>query len=206
MTEAESQPASRARRPSLFVVFLGVACVVLIAIDGALLLRVRHLENRVAELTRLTDRANRPKLTEGDRFPTVTLLDSQGRPVHLTGPIAQEPTLLLLSSQACEFCRVVKPTWDQAAHLAEAKHLRVLGIVLDATPTSLADEDAPYPLLAPGDDAWSLIDQIPGVPAAILLQPDGTVARAFYGADQVGLRDAVETFEVTPDSGSGHSH
>jgi peroxiredoxin len=178
--------------------FLGIACVALIAIDGGLLLRVRHLERRVAQLTALTDRSGRPKLTEGDRFPTVTLLDPDGRPVHLTGPLEQEPTLMLVSSQACDYCRVVKPMWNQVARIAESKHMRVLGLVLDSTPKSLADEDAPYPLLAPGDDAWSLIDQIPGIPAAILIQPDGTVARAFYGADQVGLEDAVKTFTPSP--------
>ena len=198
MAHTEEHTQSPTTRRSHFVAFLVLACIALIVIDAGLLLRVRHLERRVAELTRIAERAGRPKLTEGDHFPGVTLLDPDGRIVRLTGPLEQEPTLLLVSSQSCDYCRVVKPLWNEAAAVARGKGIRVLGLVLDATPGSLAGEDASYPVLAPGDDAWSLIDQIPGVPGAILIRPDGVVARAFYGADQVGLTDAVQTFSPTP--------
>ena len=51
-----------------------------------------------------------------------------------------------------------------------------------------------WPVLAAGDDAWSLIDRIPGIPAAILVDEGGTVLRYFYGGDHQGLRGAIEDY------------
>lgn len=178
-------------RPSRLVLVLSLACAALIGLDLALVFRVRALNQRVGSLTRLVAAAERPLLVEGEAFPALTLLDAGSRAVPLLDASAPAGTLLLVSSQSCDACEGVRPVWDEVAELCAGSPLRVLELVLDAKPSALS-RDRRCPALASGGDAWGLIGRIPGVPAAILVDGNGTVRRAFYGSDHVGLRHAVE--------------
>lgn len=118
------------------------------------------------------------------------MLDAEGRRAW---PPAGEPSpvLLLVSSKSCDACEAARPAWAEAALVAQDAGVRVLELVLDTTPDALEGAELPYPRLAAGDDAWSLSRRIPGVPAAILVDVDGTVSRAFYGGAHRGLTEAL---------------
>ncbi len=160
-----------------------------------LVLQNRKLMRRIEALTQSVYAAERPPtLIEGQAFPHLTLRDAAGAPVELARPPEHTATLLLVSSATCDLCESVRPVWKQVAETASGSHLRVLELVLGAEPEALVDRVAPYGLVSAGDDAWSLVGRIPGVPAAILIEDTGLVLRAFYGEEHDGLQQAVKGY------------
>jgi hypothetical protein len=186
--EIESQPV---RRRSPFVAAVVAACLGLAALDVALVLRSRGLSARVLELERAVLAARSAELGAGQLIAPLTLLDAEGGVVRVPDPDAGGATLLLVSSGSCEHCDDVAALWEELARSAEGSGLRVLGLVLDATPAELRERAAPWPELAPGPDSWALVRRLPGVPAALLVDDAGLVLEAFYGAPQDGLREAL---------------
>ncbi len=180
----------KTERPSLFVGFLVVACLALVIVDLVLIRQNRSLRSRVGELSQLVESGERPVLGPGDAFPALTLVGSDGAATSL--PFQESTTLLLISSQSCHACDLAKPVWNEAVAVAERGGIRVAGLSLDGVAEELDEVEAPYAMFAPGDDVFSLITQTPGVPAAILIDGDGVVLRSFYGAEQLGLVEAVE--------------
>jgi len=175
-----------------FTTLITLACLGLLAVDVGLVLKNRALEERVASLTRAVYAAERPSLIEGQEFPRISASDANGEPISITGSKEHTATLLLVSADACDACESVRPLWRRVAELAAGSHLRVIELVVDVGPEGLQGRDAPYPLIAAGDDVWSLTARMPGVPGAILIDEQGVVQRAFYGKDHDGLAAAVE--------------
>lgn len=186
---AGNQRAARAARAASV---LSVACILLIALDVALVLRVRSLNERVGALTRSVLAAERPVLVEGELLPALSLLDPEGHDVALLDPAAAAGTLLLISSDSCGACEEVRPVWDAVARRCAGSHLRVLELVLDAEPERLTLRQSTHPVLASGGDAAALVRRLPLLPAAILVDAGGRVSRSFYGPQQDGLPQAVE--------------
>lgn len=180
----------KAERPSLFVGFLVVACLALVIVDLVLIRQNRELRAQVGELTQRVESGERPMLGPGDAFPAITLVGGDGAATSL--PFQETTTLLLVSSQSCHACDIAKPVWDKAVAAAERGGIRVAGLSLDGVAEELDEVEASYTMFAPGDDVFSLIAQTPGVPAAILIDGDGVVLRSFYGAEQLGLIEALE--------------
>lgn len=189
--EVEAGAGGTRRAP--FTVALIICCIGLGSLDVALVLRNRELGARVAELTQSLATAKWSALTEGSRFPSISLLASSGQPVELGHEAGEAGTLLFVSSESCGSCDEVRSAWHQVSQLLVGSGVRVLELVLDATTTQPIDE-APYPRVLPGGDEWSVVGKLPGIPAAILIDRSGIVRRAFYGSPHTGLRDAVEKF------------
>ncbi len=186
--------ATDTARPSFFVGFLVVACLALTATVVGLVLKNRELAGRVEELTRTAALGGRSTLAPGESFPELALRDAAGGTFRLPARDGLAATLLLVSSDECDYCEDVRPAWNLAARVAEGHDLRVFELVIDAGPEALSGREAPHPLLSPGGDPWAILDRIPGVPAALLFDASGTVRHAFYGAEQGGLPVAVEGF------------
>ena len=193
MATPESAPEGP-ERPSFFAGALVVFCLALAGVVVALVLRNRELSARVGELEGLVHAAGRPSVPalEGRAFPAEQLFDADGAPTALGELPESHATLLLISSSTCDYCELARPTWDRVARRAAGTHLRVLGLVLDATPLELAGRASAYPLLAPADP--QLARRIPGVPAALLLDASGRVQTAVYGGEKSGLERLVEEF------------
>jgi len=190
MTSAD-HPELRRRRPSAFGLLLVALCIALGATQVALVLRNRALSARVVELTQLVEAARPPELPplEGRPFPALRLLDAEGAELDLTALPQGHATLLFVSSSACDYCDLARPVWDRVARSLAGSPVRVLELVLDAAPGELAQRDASHPLLAPPDP--SLARQLPGVPAALVIDSAGVVRRSVYGGEQLGLERAV---------------
>lgn len=171
---------------------LSVACVLLIALDVALALRVRSLNVRVGLLIRSVLAAERPALVEGDSLPALSLIDAEGRDVALLDPATSAGTLLLVSSASCGACDEVRPVWDELASQCAGSHLRVLELVLDAQPGDVPPRGATHPVLTSGGDSAALVRRLAALPAAILVDAEGRVRRSFYGPQQAGLAGAIE--------------
>ncbi len=203
MPGAPSPTPRRSARPSPFVASLVVLCLALAAVDLLLIRRNRELSARVDELSRRVRAAERSPVPalEGRHFPADELLDAAGEPTFLAALPPGHATLLLVSSDACDLCARALPRWEDAARRAAGTHVRVLGLVLDATPAGLAGRAAPWPLLAPIDP--TLAARVPGVPAALLLDADGVVRRAAYGAEQVELDALLDDALAEPLAGDG---
>ncbi len=186
--------AGAPERPSFFVGVLLVFCLALAGIVVALVLRNRELSARVGELEGLVHAAGSPPVPalEGRAFPADELFTADGTPVGLGALPESHATLLMVSSSTCDYCALARPTWDRVARRAAGTNLRVLGLVLDATPQALAGQRSPYPLLAPADP--QLARRIPGVPAAFLLDASGRVESGIYGGGQEGLERLVDGF------------
>ncbi len=183
-----------AKRRSLFVPALVVACVVLTGFDLALVFQNRELSAEVRELTQRLVRTRRPTLIPGDPFPSIGLFEADGRPASLHAGESEAGVLLFVSSTSCGYCDDVRPLWNEIARTFSGPHLRVVELVLDVGSDVIAERDAPFPALTGGDDVWSLVDRMPGIPAAILVDASGKVHRTFYGTDHSGLESAVEDF------------
>lgn len=184
-------PASSATGFALAVI---AACVGLVAVDVALVLRNRSLRERVAALTSAAHVADRPlrPLVEGERLPSLAAWDAAGEPVDLARSPAHTATLLYVSSEACTLCEGVRSLWAELAERARGSHVRVLELVVDARAAGLDARAAPYPRVRAGDDVGSLTSRVPGLPAALFVDEHGVVARAFYGERLAGLPEALE--------------
>jgi hypothetical protein len=180
-------------RRSLFVPALVGVCVVLVAVDVALVMRNRSLSERLFRLEHTVRAAQSEGLAAGELFPPVALLDFGGAAVHVPDP-GGGSTLLLVSSSSCEYCEDVAGLWRDVARTADGTPLVVFELVLDATPQALSERSSAWPLLAPGPDSWTLVRRLPGVPAALLVGGDGKLLHASYGAQQPELSGAVAGF------------
>lgn len=170
----------------------GLSCAALIALDVALVLENRDLTRRVEELSGELAREPRPPLGPGDPMPDLALFDARSRSVPLLDPQASLGTLLLVSSAGCDACANVTEAWGAVVRRCRAYPLRILELVVDADPSALPQSGPGRTVVAAGGDAWTLLGRIPGVPAALLVDAQGTVQRAFYGPSQPGLAAAVE--------------
>lgn len=184
--------ATKRGGPSLFLMSVLAACVGLLAIDVALVLRNRSLADELTALQSVVAAKPRPPLVEGDELPRISLFDTTGAAVDPVSSDDHTATLLFVSSAACDACGALRPLWNRAAERARGSHLRVLELVLDADAADLAERDAPYPLVTEGGDAWALLARLRGVPAALLVDDSGRVLRSFYGEGHEGLSTAVD--------------
>ncbi len=173
---------------------LSVCCIGLGVLVIGLSLRIRAFEVEVAKLSEQVRGSSRVALVEGEPLPSISLFDVQGQPLEPLGGATDRGTLLFISSQSCDACKQVRPLWDEIAGAFRGAPLAMLELVLEAQPGSLVGRQELYPLAVPGTDQWSLVNKLQGVPAALLVDANGVVRRAFYGSPHTGLRQAVEQF------------
>ncbi|MCB9838946.1 MAG: hypothetical protein H6813_06365 [Phycisphaeraceae bacterium] len=185
--------ATNPNKPSPIVPILVVLCLALGALVVLLALKSRRLTAEVSELRAAAQVDLGNALGAGQRVEPMILLDPQGSPVPLSFEPGNGAVLLLLSSGSCNYCEEARPIWSRIAEASQSDRLRVVGLVTDADPEQLAALDLPFDLYTPGGDATAFMSRIPGVPAALLIDEQGIVIRAFYG-EQAGLEQAVAGF------------
>lgn len=174
-----STPAAREESARPWILFacivaalaagLAIYVVILTRQNAALRAEVAAMHSQVA-----TNAGLKP----GERIHDLALLD--GSNVQLVG--TDRPTLVLAASHSCGSCARTLPTWSAMASLIDAASLRVVLLDIDAKAGEPALE-VPPPLKAlavrDGDTTW--LRGLSVVPAAILIGPDGVVARAWWG-------------------------
>lgn len=168
-----------------------VLCVILGALDALLALKTRRLSAEVTDLRASSQASLSNALAAGQTVQPMVLLDHTGTPVPLSFEPGNGSVLLLISSGACEYCKEAEPIWTKVAGDLQSDRLRVIGLAIDTAPEELEHADLPFDLYTPGGDAVWLMSRIAGVPAAILINDQGVVVRAFYG-EQFGLEEAVK--------------
>ncbi|MEM7306122.1 MAG: hypothetical protein AAF682_05595 [Planctomycetota bacterium] len=178
-------------RLSFETLALGALCLALSAMSAALAVHARGLSRRIDELTAQVQAAERKPLPEGERVPALDARDAAGERVTLPGEDGRA-TLLLVSSDACDYCEDVRPLWSQWATAAEGSALRVVELVLDGQSASLDARSTPYPRFAAPAGGGPLLERLPGVPAVLLLDAAGRLRAARYGSEQADLTALVQ--------------
>lgn len=180
------EPAA-ARRSSLLIGGLMLLCLVLAGIELALVGRNRELRAQVTEL-------QRPRLPalEGRLFPALELIGERGDVFSLTEVADTHATLLFVSSPACDYCELARPHWERVAAGLAGTPLRVAELVLEPESGDDTSHAAFAPRLTAGPAEELLLRELPGLPAALLIDARGVVLHATFGAEQPGLARWVE--------------
>ena len=181
MTEDAGGPPAR-RRTDPFTVFLVVACLALAVLVVMLALENRDLKSQIAS----HDHGPRPdELATGDRIESAVLAGSDGKPVRVEFPAPRRTTLLLVFTSTCPACARTFPVWRDVLRDGP-RDLRVVGVQLDrpsggpASP-ELTALNLPFAIHGPGDPVPPFLKKVGSVPATIVVGPDGTVRKAWYG-------------------------
>jgi len=179
---------------------MGFVCVILAGLVVVLGMKVRSLSADVVRLEAqaLAQQPNRDGFAAGEVVAPMTLVDPQGVAVPLSFEPGAGSTLLLISNKSCRYCEDARPIWDRIAGDPRMDGIRIVELVLDASPEHLQQSDYPYEVYTPGEDVIRLLSRIPVVPAAILIGERGVVVQGFYG-EQTGLESVVMAYAADDD-------
>jgi hypothetical protein len=166
----------------LFLAFLVIATAGL----SILVLKLSD-DNRVlrAYVQKLEGAVTQGGLIPGDLVEPITLLDADDQPFDLEFSDDAPPTLILLTSDACDSCDATIPVWEGAVAEAgpfEPDELRIVCFRAGAQGEALRDSGTPLwtcYTTPPGREGW--LRRIPVTPSAILLDPRGRVLARWYG-------------------------
>lgn len=171
-----------------FTLFLMAACVVLSVLVVLLAVQNLRLKSALAERPGIPEDA----LEVGDPLGGMALRDGSGEVFPLAFDQGERRTLLLVFSVHCSACEQTFPLWKNLlAEVGTPAGLRVLGVQTDlpagpeADPGSVPLASFPFDVYGVDYDGSEAMSHIPGVPATILVDREGTVERVWFGV----LRD-----------------
>ena len=167
----------------LWLLVIGLALTVL-----ALTRQIGLLHERISPVGALSPKSN---VKAGDPAPALSLLDLQGRPLHIGGPSENESrTLLFFLSPSCPICETLLPTLERVAR-TEVPRVRVV-LASDGDPEEHQSFVAakriahlPYVLSAPLGKSYGVAK----LPYAVLIDEHGIVA----AQGLVNTREHVES-------------
>lgn len=166
-------------------VLLGLACAVLGLEVVLLALENRRLEAALAAEPTGTgsERPERPRLAAGDALGSFTLRTAAGELVPVAFDGTHGPSLVLVFAQECWACPLALPAWEGLVPRALAAGARVVGLRLDpGDPREDLLADLPVTVGSLEDASEVPLAQLATVPLTLLLDPDGIVLWARYGA------------------------
>jgi len=161
-----------------------VACVALAVLVFLLAMQNRQLKQALTFA--LTD-IPADALTHGDTLEPPALIDDLGQVQNVDFGGEREQTLLLVFSSTCPACEETLPIWSEMIpEYMGRPELQIVGIQLDRPapddePGSLVTEAFPFPVLGVTTEGYEALRRIPFIPAAILIDPAGTVEKTWYG-------------------------
>lgn len=178
---------------------LVLACIGLIA--GMLVLGSRNVRLK-KELGSHTIRSADQVDLFGMNFPTLHLRDRAGTPIPIA--FGEKGVLLLVFSSDCPDCVATLPDWEElfiGDDSIKPDMIPVYGVQLDMPQPDLADPDTamvkamPFPVLGPADEnALRALRRIPIIPAAVVLDMDGMVVKAWTGRPTDDLLEELRAF------------
>lgn len=164
----------------VFTGFLVIACSALAVLVVMLASQNAELKEQIAAASRAP---SVDALGEGDAVGPVGLVDARGGETELRFDEAGPATLVLVVSGTCDFCARTVPVWNGLFAGLPPERLRVVGIEVGGPPggTASLGYGLRVPLhTAPGaGSTW--LRRIPMVPAAVLVNPGGVVAKVWLG-------------------------
>ena len=178
-------PGHATTRPSVFAVFLAVACLVLCALVVWLGRQNGQLKTELAEAQARAARANvhdTAAAIVGRRLAALTGIDPAGneRAVALDAPGRR---LVMLASAHCPTCESVRPFWHEAGQHAGAAGIEAVCLLTDERPTAEDLVTLGVPVYQVKGFRESSVGNIPLVPALLLMR-DGVVERAWLGSPE----------------------
>lgn len=182
-------------RFSFFAAAVVALCLGLVVIVVVLVLRVRNLESEVWRLQAALDQAGEAVLVDGRPLPEARVLNEAGDSLELSSP-TDVGTLLFVTAPGCDHCDTFRPVWDDVATMLDGSSVRVLELVVDSDSMPPKDGRA-YPAVVPSSAQIPLVRSLVGIPASILVDPDGVVQSVLYGEQQHDLSRVVDDFLFT---------
>jgi peroxiredoxin len=185
--------AENARRTEPFTAFLMIACVVLAGLVIALTMQNRSLKTRMAH-------ASGPapdQFKMGDVISPIVVVDDSGTAKTIKFGEGERRTVLLVFSSHCPACRETLPVWRDMFKAPAASGVRVVGIQtdrLDANPSQPGEMAASYPFPVYGykRPEKDPLEKVPFIPAAIVVDTNGVVTRAWFGVPETGQKEGLK--------------
>jgi thiol-disulfide isomerase/thioredoxin len=162
------------RKTDAFTIFLGVACV---ALSILVLLLARENRKLKADIAAGAPEVMANALKVGERLEPFTLRSDGGETVPVRFDAQPGPSLVLVFTQTCPHCEKTFPVWRDVVQKASVP---VFGVQLDRGDPAQAPQ-FPWPVFTPGDPQPPFLTKVPGVPATLVVAPDGTVTHVWYG-------------------------
>jgi hypothetical protein len=138
----------------------------------------------------------------GMTFPPLELRDRAGAPTTIE--FGEKGALLMVFSSDCPDCVATLPDWEElfiGDKAIKPDMIPSYGIQLDMPQPDLEDPDTamvktmPFPVLGPADEtALRHLRQIPIIPAALVLDMDGMVIKAWPGRPTDDLLEEIRDF------------
>lgn len=145
----------------------------------------------------------------GNWMPLVDTVAINGTPIRIGH--SDSPQILIFFNTTCEFCLASLPAWAALNDsLSNEGGAEIIGVSFDdheATRAYVADHELRFAVTVLAHVRWSALFRIHGVPAVVVLTPEGRVADAWSGTTDratIGLiLDAVRQVPTgvrTPDA------
>jgi peroxiredoxin len=133
----------------------------------------------------------RPRLHEGDALRTFEVLAADGTRETVALDGSARGVLLFVFTEQCPACTEARGAWDELVPHFEAAGIRVLGIRLDPGADTGAFGESEFTVVTLADGASVPLDRMSSVPLTLLLDGQGTVRWARYGALDVAAQADV---------------
>ena len=173
-----------------FTGFLMLACAVLAVLVVLLALQNRELKTQIVAMAAAVPVAH--GLEAGDSLGELTLRDAAGSEFSLEFGGGSQRTVLLVFSTQCPACQETLPIWSDLLAAGENFGARVLAVQLDE-----ADDPAgvvlPVPIYHLNHELSPAMQEIPYIPATIVLDGGGTVEQIWFGVLQQEATESLAT-------------
>lgn len=191
--------------PTIYFVFTAFTVVACVALSVLVLLLLRENRRLNAFFSEALEGVGSTGLVAGERPPALDLLAR--KPADDSNPLdfadGRRATILLLTNGSCESCAFSLPYFNALAESWAAQAVVAAEIQIDAaSPETLAHPGSSVlPAVAVRDPFKTWLRRVPMVPAALLLDADGALVKAYYGElsprQQTELQHAIERLADT---------
>lgn len=183
------------RRTDPFMLFLVIACLALAALVVALTIQNRSLKAQIAEGGH--GGAAPPQFKAGDVVTPFDVVEDSGAAHSIKFGEGETRTVLLVFSSHCPACKQTVPVWNDILTKPAGAGVRVIGIQtdrLDGTPPQPGVVAASYgfPVFGYKRPNPDPLAKVPFIPAAIVIDPKGTVTDAWFGIPEQKTTDALK--------------
>lgn len=193
--DTPTPPQSRRASFNLFTAFLLLATLTLTVLVLLLMRQNRNLRSETAALRQLTGESSLPKgelLASLDTFaPPSSDTPTPDAMAFIDGRLG---TFLYLFSSSCGSCETIMPRVAALSARHTPSGVECFAIQIDANaPADLAHTDLGLPVRGVHEAPRTWLRRIPLVPALVLIDHNGVLIHAWYGAPDEPQWTQIET-------------